>query len=146
MGGNMSEFEQVVDYLPQSMIEMVDIIGMPATEKLVRKLGGGSFWLAGESTRYFEKVKNVVGEDLANQLLHHYGRDEIYIPRCDKALKVLRNQRFYAAFCEMQSRNISGRMAMVELCPQFDITWRTGWEIVRQAKIKEQQSSQATLF
>lgn len=141
-----SEFENVAEFLPESVREMVDIIGFCAVEKLVRKFGGGSFKLSDRSALYFDKLAEVIGKESAEKLLQYFGCEEIYIPRCDKALKILRNQRFYAAWCALkEERKLSGRMAMVELCPQFEITWRTGWEIVQKFE-RGQFGPQATLF
>lgn len=145
MQNELGEFENVAEFLPESVREMVDIIGVSAVEKLVRKFGGGSFKLSDRSL-YFDKLVEAIGKESAEKLLHYFGCDEIYIPRCEKALKILRNQRFYAAWCELkEERKLSGRMAMVELCPQFEITWRTGWEIVQKCE-RGQFGGQTTLF
>lgn len=127
----MSEFENVEAYLPDVVKEMVQIIGFPATEKLIKSLGGVYFRFS-DGLKYFPKLVEVVGMDAAKALRQHFHRSDMYIPRCEVALKVLRNQHFKREFDRLcDEKGLSGRMAMLELCPQFQLSDRQGWEIIR---------------
>lgn len=131
----MSEFAKVESYLPESIKEIVEIIGFPATEKLVNQLGGSDFLFA-QQGKYADKLIEVLGQEDAQKLLNYFSkygaREMFYIPRCDSAIRILRNQRFVREFHDFCQENaVSRRMAMVEICPKYGISTRYGWELVR---------------
>lgn len=119
--------------LPAVICDMADIIGFTAVEKLVDGLGGSTF-LFGKGRRDTERLDllcRVIGESNAYKLLFHYGGENIYIPRCLDALRCLRDVRFkndYLILTQVEGK--SGRMAMTELCPKYQISDRTGWKIL----------------
>lgn len=127
----MTDFENVEHYLPESIKEIVSVIGLADTEKLVKAFGGVSFKVSQRET-YFSRLREVLGQEAVVKLWQYMSGAEVYIPRCDGALRILRNQRLYADFCHLTEKNgVSGRMAMLELCPKYQICDRTAWEIVR---------------
>ncbi|MDP8171531.1 Mor transcription activator family protein [Pasteurella skyensis] len=141
----MIEFENVVDYLPDSVHEIIDIIGFASTEKLVQKLGGISFKFS-EGKLYYPKLKEVLGDEKAKKLCDYFGGGECYIPRCSVALRKLRAQRLYADFCYLtQQEGKSGRMAMLEICPKYNISDRYAWQTIYSLQ-NEENRSQSQLF
>lgn len=127
----MTDFENVEQYLPESIKEIVTVIGLADTEKLVKAFGGSSF-LFWRGEGYFSRLREVLGQESAVKLQQHIGAGEVYIPRCEAALRILRNQRLYADFCRLtEVEGLSGRMAVLELCPKYQICDRTAWEVVR---------------
>lgn len=140
----MCEFESVASYLPPIVLEIVDIIGFPETEKLVRKLGGASVRFSC-GRFYFPKVVEAVGIENAKLLRHYFGGKQApYIPRCAEALRILRNQRFKIDFEQLKRQGMSGRMIMLELCPKYGISERHGWDIIQHLSLSD--ASQAPLF
>ncbi|WP_241768582.1 Mor transcription activator family protein [Mannheimia haemolytica] len=93
----MSEFESVEHYLPETVKEIVGVIGLPATEKLIKAFGGFSFQFSNGKV-YFNKLKEVLGQDDAVKLQAYMGACEVYLPRCETALRMLRNQQIYADY------------------------------------------------
>lgn len=141
----MTDFENVEQYLPESVKEIVEVIGLPDTEKLVKAFGGCSFQFA-RSGSYFARLKNVLGQDVAIKLQRYMGGCEVYIPRCETALRILRNQRLYADFCQLTELDeLSGSLAILKLCPKYNISDRTAWEVVRYYQQGRKQI-QTTLF
>lgn len=140
----MTDLESVADYLPPIVLDIVEIIGFESTEQLIRKLGGASVrFSCGQF--YYPKIVEAVGAENANLLRHYFGgKQDPYIPRCAEALRMLRNQRFKAEFDALKQQNISGRMAMVELCPKFAISERHGWDIIH--SFERQERVQSSLF
>lgn len=127
----MTDFENVEQYLPESVKGIIGAIGFANTEKLVKAFGGVSFQFS-RAEAYFSLLREVLGQDVAIQLLQYTGTAELYIPRCEVALRILRNQRLYADFCQLtQEEGLSGRMAVLDLCPKYQVCDRTAWEIVR---------------
>lgn len=125
------DFEGIENYLPESVKDIVEVIGLPDTEKLVKAFGGVSFQFSG-SAKCFERLVDVLGQESAVKLQHYIGVGEVYIPRCEAALRILRNQQIYADFCHLtETENMSGRMAILELCPKYQVSDRTAWDAIR---------------
>lgn len=129
----MQKLEQVAALLPEIVREIVDIIGFADTEKLIRAFGGLEFFFR-KGEVYYPKLIDVLGEDVAEQLYQYFKGERVYLPRCDIALRALRNARFRTEYHYLtQNEQKSGRQAMIALCPKYQISDRMGWEIVRQS-------------
>ena len=142
----MSEFESVEAYLPESVQDIVAVIGLAATEKFVRAFGGFSFQFS-HSAKYFDKLRDVLGQEDAVKLQQYMRVGEVYIPRCETALRLLRNQRLYADFCHLtETDKLSGRMAVMQLCQKYQVCDRTVWEAVRYYQRNQGATAQQALF
>lgn len=140
----MTDFESVEVYLPDVVKEIVTLIGLPDTEKLVRALGGVGFYLGGGGL-YYNKIKAIIGES-ATKSLAQYFKGYLYLPKCEVALRVLRNKQLNADFLAMTADNkMSGRAAMLELCQKYRLSDRQGWDIVYSFR-RTPHHCQATLF
>lgn len=133
-------------HLPDVICDMADIIGFAATEQLVKALGGATFWFGKgrHDTPRLAMLCRAIGEPNAYQLIKTFGGEKIYIPRCDKALRRLRDARFKADFMLLKEDGISSIMAITELCPKYQISDRTAWEIIR--RHEDPISQQRDLF
>ena len=128
------KLEDVAELLPESVQQMIDIVGFPAVEKIITHFGGATFKFT-DGTYYFPKLKELIGMESAVKLREVFRGDGLYIPRCQAALRVLRNYRFKAEYDYLtQTKHTSGRMAMLELCPKYQISDRSGWEIVARVR------------
>lgn len=125
----MCEFEDVEVYLPETVKEIVEVIGLPAAVALVKSFGGTGFYLTQNGLDY-ERAVSAIGEELAKKLTAYYHRAYLYLPKCDVALRVLRNRAFNADFLALTGSGKSGRAAMIDLCGKYKISDRQGWEIV----------------
>lgn len=86
-----------------------------------------------------------IGEVKTHELLRVYGGEELYVPRCGKALIQLRNHRFYQEFVKLRDVDKeSGLMAMTKLCPKYGISSRTGYTIINE--MSRPAARQAALF
>ncbi|HDR1912010.1 mor transcription activator family protein [Pasteurella multocida] len=129
----MSEFREVSEYLPDVVHRIIDITSFPAAEKIIKRLGGTTFKFK-KTPFYFDLLKDLIGEEDAEKLRQYFLGCEVYIPRCEVALRVLRNRRFKADFDYLtQEEKKSARKAIFELCPKYQISDRQGWEIVSSA-------------
>ncbi|MEE6042751.1 Mor transcription activator family protein [Avibacterium paragallinarum] len=142
----MSHFEDVADCLPPVVLEMVDLVGFDVTEKIIRHFGGVCF-LFSDGAMYFPKLKSLVGLEHATALRQYFKSEEVYIPRCEVALRTLRNIRLVNDFLiKTQVEGKSGRAAMLELCPKYALSDRQAWEIVRNAQRHSPLATQSSLF
>lgn len=136
----MCEFEQVEAYLPEVVKEMIGVIDFPATEKVIKAFGGVDFYFS-LGKQYFPKLVEVIGIEQATKLQEYFSRERLYIPRCEAALKVLRNQRFRVEFQQVKAqKQISSNLVMLELCPKYGISERHAWDILNHQEAIEQQS------
>lgn len=141
----VENLEDVAELLPETVQQMVDLVGFPTVEKIITNFGGATFRFT-DGVHYFPKLKALIGLESAVKLCEAFRGEWVYIPRCETALRVLRNYRFKADFdCLTQHLNKSGRMAMLELCPKYQLSDRSGWEIVAQVR-NPKESSNFALF
>lgn len=133
----------VEEYLPPIIKEMIDVMGLELTEKLVENFGGTTFSFSSENV-YYQRLKEKLGENNAARFYHYFQCEKIYIPQCKRALQELKKFRFYRDFCYLtDTEGKSARIAMIELCPKYKISDRYGWKIISSMR---HHSSQGDLF
>lgn len=140
---NLSEF---ADSLPESVQNIVDVIGLADTEKLVKAVGGTRFKFGKgkHETARLKLLQQTIGEAQTEKLLAVFGGDVMYIPRCQLALQKLRNRRFRAAYDELVANGTSKAMALLQLCPEYGISQRTADGILKEREMAA--VSQGKLF
>ena len=126
--------EDLKALLPESILEIAEIIGYPATLKLVEALGGVSFpFSKGVSVLGKARVDmliQAVGQEAADKLMAHFGGEDLFIPRCAVAFREARNQRFIAELNDLRSTGTSVLMALSMLCPRYGFTDRFAWDLL----------------
>ncbi|MEQ9860610.1 hypothetical protein OI450_14330 [Pectobacterium cacticida] len=140
------ELERVAGLLPDVVLQIADLIGFPATAQLLEKFGGTTFPI-GKGLRALgahraELLRDTVGEDNALLLVKNFGGEVLYLPRCDRALRELRNQRFLTEFAELRNGGTSSLMVMTQLCPKYGFSDRFAWKLVRESKTAVTHSQQ----
>lgn len=139
-----SKFESIAEYLPEIVLEMVELIGFVDVEKIINQFGGATFRFTDGSV-YFPKLKELIGLESAVKLRHYFKSEEVYIPRCEVALRLLRNERLKADFDYItQGQKKSKRTAMLEICQKYNVSDRWVKEIVRAHQAQKYQ--QVPLF
>ena len=132
------ELERVKSLLPESVRQIADLIGYPATEKLLQAFGGTTFPV-GKGMRAMgasraELLRQTVGDDNALLLAKNFGGEVLYLPRCDRALRELRNRAFITEFNSMRCGGLSSLRVMTELCPKYGFSDRFAWRLLSQDK------------
>ncbi|WNS83254.1 Mor transcription activator family protein [Neisseria sp. DTU_2021_1001991_1_SI_NGA_ILE_055] len=129
-----ADLSRVQHLLPESMIEIVDVIGIKAAIELVKAIGGARFKF-GRGRRDTERLNilfSAIGEPKTHALLKVFGGEDLYVPRCEEALRELRNEQFCMEFRDLtENQGVSRLMAMSRLCPKYQISERTGYTIIR---------------
>lgn len=130
---NEADLNRVRALLPETMVQIVDAIGVQAAHDLVKAIGGARFKFGKgkNDTPRLNMLFSAIGEAKTYELLRVFGGEELYVPRCEEALRELRNERFRAEFADLtEAKGMSRLMAMSVLCPKYQISDRTGYTIV----------------
>jgi len=83
-----------VEFLPASVRELVDVVGVDAALAIVHERGGVRLCVP-RYARTDHWLVTVVGIDALEALVEVYAGEEIDIPRCVDALRALREQQIY---------------------------------------------------
>lgn len=143
---NNDELAQLDGLLPDSAKMLIHVLGYAATSRLINRFGGVTLSAKSGAARsrsggVHALLREVLTEDESKKLIAYLGAAQFYIPKCDLALRQVRNARFIAAVAERQEGGLSIRQAFAVLCPQFGISDRIGWDLIRvsSGKDKEEQ-------
>lgn len=143
------DYAEVQALLPESVQQIAGLIGFPATEALIRHFGGVPFrigkGLRGAGERRIALLQDVLTPSQVALLMRHFGGEELYIPRCDKAWRAWRNRCFLAELDRLRAQGESTTMALTLLCPRYGIAATRARELVRQRQAGP-PPEQPTLF
>lgn len=140
------DLDRVRHLLPETMVQIVDTVGVKAALDLVKAIGGARFKFGKgkNDTPRLNMLFTAIGEEKTYELLRVFGGEELYVPRCEEALRELRNEQFRHEFFDLtQRQGMSRLMAMSTLCPRYQISDRTGYAIVGS---RAQAAAQQNLF
>ncbi|EFX2000393.1 TPA: Mor transcription activator family protein [Shigella sonnei] len=143
------DIEQVKDLLPESVQQIADLIGYPATARLLDVLGGTTFPV-GKGLRAIGAaraalLKQTIGEENARLLVKNFGGEVLYLPRCNSALRELRNRAFLNEFHQLRDDGVSSLMVMTRLCPKYGFSDRFAWQLLASRK-NQSAHHQVSLF
>lgn len=120
---------------PASVQELVDILEMDTVMKLVRELGGTTFPVPKKESKQgevrFRMLAEVIGEEEAGLVVYHFGGEELYIPRCAKALQERRDAEIKRKFMEGSLAGRSSTDIVNELAILYNISDRRVWSILK---------------
>lgn len=137
------DLKKVKDLLPPVVIELTELIGYPATESLIKQLGGITFpvgkCLEDMSPLRAELLIAAVGKENALTLCKIYGGGLVYLPRCDAALRQLRNQSFLDELAALRDSGTSMLMALTGLCPRYGFSDRYAWKLLSRKALYQEQ-------
>ncbi|ORM62007.1 hypothetical protein PRCB_02985 [Pantoea rodasii] len=148
----MREFhlKDLEDLLPDTVRQIVDVIGFDATQKLIERFGGARFPIGKGVRRDGEHrlalLREVIGEDAVRRLVKHFGGENtLVIPRCAAALREWRNRCFYADMDDRVSSGESLRMALTHVAPRYGFGNTWAWELINRRR-KPTVQTQGQLF
>ena len=129
---------QVQHLLPASAQTLAELIGLPATLKLVSELGGRT-WSCGKGPRTPrenapDSLAQLIGPHEAELLARHFAGDaDVHIPLCKVALRELRDREIRAEFDSLTiGQQRSARQAVAELAGRYGIASRHVWRLLKQ--------------
>jgi hypothetical protein len=123
----------MVEHLPKSARDLIALIGLPSTLRLVDTHGGIMVNLYNTDTS-MDRMAGVVGLDNARALLKFYGSTPFTVPVCMRALKAVRNAEILAEFDRLtQEEKLSARASVIKISRRFTphIHERTIWRILK---------------
>lgn len=132
--------EQVKSLLPQQIQDIADAIGLPATQRLVEQLGGTT-WTVAKGVRRLgiirhEALKEIVGEDAAKIMTARWSNVPMYIPKCDTALRRMRDLQINRQFEQGVREGISANTLVAELARSNSLSDRQIWKILKQPTVE----------
>ncbi|MHB9021323.1 MAG: Mor transcription activator family protein [Halothiobacillus sp.] len=138
--------------LPTSAQNLVRLIGLPKSVRLIEQLGGTTFPVAKAINSLgklrYELLAEAVGVDAADILTAEYGGEMLYIPNCAAALRAVRNRAIHTEFDAMTSSVsnpvYSTNEALVKLAITYRLSDRRIWDILK--VLPDQPAAQPQLF
>ncbi|MCY1510142.1 Mor transcription activator family protein [compost metagenome] len=128
--------EQVKELLPGRILEIAAAIGLPATQRLVEQLGGTT-WTPAKGVRRLgiirhEALSEIIGHEAAAIVAQRWANVPIYIPRCDAALRRLRDLEINRQFEQGVREGVSANTLVAEFARAYGLSDRRIWEILKQ--------------
>lgn len=124
------------EYLPESMREMISVIGLDDTMTIVDERGGIQLWLPSRpKTDHW--LYTTIGKAQFQKLTEYYGSGYLDIPRCAKALQKLKEEQIVAAREDGET--------MFSLAQKHDMTVRGVRKLLARVKT-EKPDNQIDLF
>lgn len=126
------------ELLPDTALHIAAVIGEEAAEKLIENIGGARFKMGKGcvKTERLAILTEAIGEQTALQLLKVFGGEEMYIPRCEKAVREARNRNLLHDWQQSLDSGKSQLMTCSKLAVKYRISDRTIYTIVKAAKGK----------
>jgi hypothetical protein len=127
-----------LDDLPESLRDVVELIGLAATLNLVEHFGGLIALYVPRDIEPEHPIAVAIGITAARKLAAHYGTDSLRnIPRCVAGLRRIRDAQIHA---RREAGESPARLALA-----FGITERQVWSIL--AELRDSgDDKQAALF
>lgn len=127
--------DQVKSVLPRQVLDIAEAIGMPATQRLVNELGGTTWPVAQGKRRQgiirHAALVDVVGVEAAEIMAQRWANVQLYIPRCDAALRAVRDFNINAEFVQGVREGISANTLVAQLARSNELSDRRIWEILK---------------
>lgn len=136
--------------LPPTVKRIAELAGLPAAIKLVEALGGRSWYFARGVGQLGQArvaaLSEIVGDELAERLAFYmHERHAVYIPKCDEALRELRNVEIHRQFDQATKEGVSSNTVVAEVARVYELSDRQVWRILKQLPMSERGASSATL-
>jgi Mor family transcriptional regulator len=111
--------------LPQSMTQLVALIGLDAALALVNRWGGLTIEVPRGlgSGRVIEELRAVLGTEAANTFMQTFGGEDFYIPRCAQLLRDARDLSIQADY--------DAGTAVAELARKHHLSERSVWTTLK---------------
>lgn len=131
---DLEQVKQLQAELPQSVQDMIVVIGFNHALKVVQALGGTTWRIAsgrgkdGEAKR--AALAELVGSETEDLLHKYYAGDELYLPRCAVLVRTLRNINMHQQFEQDVRQGRTARDSVSDLARQHRLSDRQVWDIL----------------
>ena len=124
-------------HLPRTARDLVDLIGLPATLRLIDARPGQMLTIpkrkrqAGEAL--FEDLSALVGVEPAGKIVGRYGGEYLTIPSCRRAVRAVRDAELQARFDVLLKSGLGARAVANHLAGEFNLDVSTIWRASKRA-------------
>lgn len=144
---NSTSDPEILNKLPEVAVEIVSLIGIHSAMKLFKSFGGTTFPI-GKGIRYLggshaNALRTILTEDEIKKMVWYFSGSTIYLPRCDRLLREVRNREFINEFTIMRKAGSSAIKCMSVLPPKYGFTDRYGWQLLK--KERESEAAKITI-
>lgn len=106
----------IKELLPKSVQVLAEKVGSETALQVVSILGGRCIRIpTGRGEAKYRLINEVGCPNIAAQLMQEYPERDIYFPRCDKALRALRNIEIASTAATLQEKGYSNARIIKEL-------------------------------
>ncbi|WP_107878534.1 Mor transcription activator family protein [Neisseria animaloris] len=129
------DFNSVGHLLPEGAIDIIQVIGPDAAYQLIKRWGGINLPVGMNKTRagkmLHAKLAEEIGEENAGKISRVYGGQRfLWIPKCQDAMRELRNRQIRAKLDIMTMRDKLGMPEAVrQIAIEYNLTDRQVWNI-----------------
>jgi Mor family transcriptional regulator len=129
--------DSIFKHLPSTAQAIAGLIGLPKAARLVEAFGGTTFPVPVGEKRKIGLMRRaalaeVIGEEEAHKIIQHFGGQELYIPRCAKALRVSRDTALIKDFDQLCKDGYSANEACNDLALKYRLSNRRIYDILKQ--------------
>ena len=141
--------EDVEHLLPRTARTLIAVIGLPATNALIRTMPGVVFPVPKRKTRSgearFEELAECIGTEAAEKLCRHFGGESLDIPTCRDAMRELFHRQLRSEFDHI-TREHSALFAVSRLAATYRISSRQVWRVLKMPDKAVARADQLQLF
>lgn len=126
-------------HLPRTARDLVDLIGLPATSRLIEARGGQVLAIpkckrARGEARLID-LADIVGMIAAKKISQSYGGEYLTVPSCKRAIAAVRDGRLQARFDELLKAGVGARRIANQLAGEFCVDVSTVWRISKRPAV-----------
>lgn len=132
-----SKEKAYIAQLPAKARELVDLLGLPVTLRLVKEYGGQTFMVPkGKRALGMARIaglRETIGAEGAQKLAFNYGGEYLAVPACKRPLQLMRDADMAARFDAMTTGPAaqSARCAVNQIAKDFGLTSGTVWRALK---------------
>ncbi|HBS7291978.1 hypothetical protein GZ037_17810 [Klebsiella pneumoniae] len=136
--------EELMNKLPAVAVEVISQIGINSAMKLFKTFGGSTFSI-GKGLRSLgapraKMLQEILTDEEIKKLSWYFSGTPVYFPRCNSVFREIKRREFLNELVIMNQNGTSTLMAMMLLCPKYEISDRAGWKWLKAER--EAQSAQ----
>lgn len=134
--------EELRALLPEIVIEISDVIGMPSALLLCENLGGLDLSVPKTLHTFVgQQLVSIIGKEKALDFVSYFSGERLYLPRCHKFASAVKQQSFVNDVLSMMETGVSQAQAIKHYAPMYDFSERWAYKI-----LAENKSNQIDLF
>ncbi|MER3383302.1 hypothetical protein [Pectobacterium aroidearum] len=121
--------------LPEICGDIINLIGINQAVKLFKAFGGTTFPI-GKGVKYLggtraSALRTILTDEEIKKLQQYFLGEILYLPRCDRFFREVRNRNFLNEFAAMRQTGATGAACMATLTPKYGFSDRYGWQLLR---------------